>query len=464
MVHVNYMKKSHQINPIHSINLFAQCLIILFKKYSTLRYCFVICFLLISMIYFSPTIYDNRQNNENKYAEVFPTHFFDTNTSRYIPISKFQSPSHRLVLLWTSLFQEYYWHQKAFFNLSTIVSCSAIHKCQFTRDKSKLSQASTVAFHLYDTNRYELLDRRELNIDNQSWVFVTGETPINFYYHNPSFLPYILNQYFDRSISYKYDSPYLIYSPIVKFRILPNETLNLSLPHTVEIDAEHQLNVKSLEPKKKSIVWIVSNCVTFSQREKYVEELKTFIQIDIYGRCGAPCATKNNRQCKMNLNEYYFYLAFENSRCKSYITEKFWNIMTDSNHRIVPIVMGAPEDDYKRMAPKQSYIHVDDYKTPQDLAQYLHHLIDNPKKYLQYLQWREYTKIELRYSLPWAHLLCPLCQMAYDNPLSSTDRLNFSSWYNAKAECHPDDVKMFKKCKQTNLRAWMNMIHGMKCP
>lgn len=37
--------------------------------------------------------------------------------------------------------------------------------------------------------------------------------------------------------------------------------------------------------------------------------------------------------------EYRFYLAFENSNCKEYITEKFF--VTALGHNILPIVMGA---------------------------------------------------------------------------------------------------------------------------
>jgi hypothetical protein len=329
-----------------------------------------------------------------------------------------------------------------------------MYQCQFTRDKRKLSQASVVAFHLYDIKRYQLPERIPSKTGNQSWIFITGESPINFYYQNPSFVPYMLDNYFDQSISYKYDSPFSVFSPIVKPRTLSSD----------EINRERQLNINSLKLKKKPIAWMVSNCITFSQREKYVKELNKFIQIDIYGKCGTPCSNENNRQCQIDLNEYYFYLSFENSRCKSYITEKFWNIISDNTHRLVPIVMGALENDYERIAPKHSYIHVNQYKTPEDLAKYLNYLINNPKEYLIYHQWREHTGIDVSSPRRWMNLLCPLCQMAYETRLSTDTRLNFSSWYNPKTECHHDDVKIFNQCKQATLRLWMSWTHNIKCP
>jgi len=423
---------------------------------------FAIIFLIIFTIWFLYTTYDKPENNEDQYIEPSLTHIFDTNTSAYLPLSKVKQQSHRIVLLWTDLFDNVYWHQELFFNLSTLISCSSMYQCQFTRDRRKLSQASAVAFHLYDINRHHLPERILLKTNNQSWIFVTGESPINFYYQNPSFFPYMLDNYFDRSISYKYDSPFTIFSPIVKSRTLSKKALNLSSPYTDDLQREQQqLNNNSLKYKKKPIAWIVSNCVTFSQREKYVEELKKFIQIDIYGKCGTSCIQDGNRQCKIDLHEYYFYLSFENSRCNSYITEKFWNIISDNTHRLVPIVMGAPENNYERLAPKQSFIHVNKYKTPEDLAKYLNYLMNNPEKYLEYLQWREYTEIESIRSKRWKNLLCPLCQMAYE---TSSTRLNFSSWYNTKTECHRDDVKMFTQCKQANLRVWMSWTHNVICP
>ena len=36
--------------------------------------------------------------------------------------------------------------------------------------------------------------------------------------------------------------------------------------------------------------------------------------------------------------KYKYYLAFENSNCVDYITEKFWDSL---KHKLLPIVMGA---------------------------------------------------------------------------------------------------------------------------
>ena len=61
---------------------------------------------------------------------------------------------------------------------------------------------------------------------------------------------------------------------------------------------------------------------------EYALELSKYINVDIYGPCGKfKCAKSESKKCYGKLNtDYKFYLAFENSNCKDYITEKlYWN-------------------------------------------------------------------------------------------------------------------------------------------
>lgn len=50
--------------------------------------------------------------------------------------------------------------------------------------------------------------------------------------------------------------------------------------------------------------------------------------------------------------------------------------------------MGAHPDDYKNSAPKNSYIHVDDFDSPEKLAEYLLELDGNDEKYNEYFRWK----------------------------------------------------------------------------
>ena len=417
------------------------------KKSLTRRSHFLLAFLVSLMIYgwliVSRSLEKPKESNTPK--------LLPRQTSISVSLPRTNAQSSKLVLLWTDLFHDRNWHQPAFFNASTPISCSENQRCHFTRDREQLAQASAVAFHLYDSTHNELPERHASQTANQTWVFITGESPVNFYYQNPTFFPRLLDNYFDQSISYRHDSPYPIFSGQIKARPSPS------------ID-EARRNRASLKNKTKPIVWMVSNCATFSEREKYVKELRKFIPIDIFGSCGKMCPENEQQQCKVDLNDYYFYLAFENSRCNSYITEKFWKIISDDEHRLVPIVLGAEANDYARIAPKQSYIHVDTYQTPKNLARYLHSLIEQPEEYLRYLQWREQSQIEPISPSRWGHLLCPLCQMAYQAPRSPSTRLQFSSSFNPTVQCQPNDREIFNKCKQATLKVWMSWIHSITCP
>lgn len=40
-----------------------------------------------------------------------------------------------------------------------------------------------------------------------------------------------------------------------------------------------------VKKRQHMAIWIVSNCDTFSKREKYVEELARHIPVKVYGKC-----------------------------------------------------------------------------------------------------------------------------------------------------------------------------------
>jgi len=54
--------------------------------------------------------------------------------------------------------------------------------------------------------------------------------------------------------------------------------------------------------------------------------MKKWIPIDQYGKCSA--GGNCDADCYNNLGiNYKFYLSFENSLCKEYVTEKLWRIL-----------------------------------------------------------------------------------------------------------------------------------------
>jgi glycosyl transferase family 10 (putative fucosyltransferase) len=81
--------------------------------------------------------------------------------------------------------------------------------------------------------------------------------------------------------------------------------------------------------KEKFALVIVSNCKS-KNRMEVINELQKHIPLDVFGKCGKPlpdCGRydANRTKCTQKFGKQYkFYLAFENSNCRHYITEKFF--------------------------------------------------------------------------------------------------------------------------------------------
>jgi len=88
-------------------------------------------------------------------------------------------------------------------------------------------------------------------------------------------------------------------------------------------------------------------------------------------------------------------------------------------HKVVPVVMGARKRDYEAIAPPHSFVHVEDFTGPRQLAAYLHLLATNDTLYNEYHRWREtvWSPVDQRY---W----CRLCAL-----LHWRDDVDYVSWY-----------------------------------
>ncbi|OXA43282.1 Glycoprotein 3-alpha-L-fucosyltransferase A [Folsomia candida] len=133
--------------------------------------------------------------------------------------------------------------------------------------------------------------------------------------------------------------------------------------------------------------------------------------IDLYGRCGT--LTCPEEDCIQFLQRNYkFYLAFENCNCEDYITEKFF--VTGLYNGLVPVVMGATKSDYERRAPPHSFIHVDDFGSPEELANYLLQLDGDEDLYQKYFDWRRNPEtVWTLTSRNQEDFFCRVCGMLY---------------------------------------------------
>ena len=205
-------------------------------------------------------------------------------------------------------------------------------------------------------------------------------------------------------------------------------------------------NIKhqKLDQKAKSASWLVSKCSTPSKREELVELLRKTLEIDTFGRCGLkpllPRTEARLETYKRLLGPYYFYLSFENSRCKDYITEKFYNVLASQS--AIPVVYGPSRVDYEAVAPAHSFIHVEDYDEAATLSDYLHFLERNSTAYSQFFWWTSFYKV--RKTAP----ACSLCR--YLNEVKAGKRKpaerirNFNRYWVAEATCNISNVPWIK--------------------
>lgn len=176
----------------------------------------------------------------------------------------------------------------------------------------------------------------------QKYVFVALESSANFPLGNK------FNNVFNLTWTYKLDSDarlgYIIVRDRYGEKIGPKKDM-----HWLDINKMKPIGKyikRKLRNKNTAAAWFVSNCNATNNRSNYIDKLSTELSllelsIDIYGDCGNYNCTRDDmvQQCFAKIEtDFYFYLAFENSFCEDYVTEKILNAL---EHFSVPVVYGG---------------------------------------------------------------------------------------------------------------------------
>ena len=259
---------------------------------------------------------------------------------------------------------------------------------------------------------------------HQRVVLLTQESPLTMAAMGQDV---VLDNFFNWTMTYKLDSDIqLLYGRV-------NTNSNYS--------QDYNPPKRNGTMKSHQVAWMVSHCGTFSKREDYVAELSKYISIDIYGGCGNLTCARNDEhwisepECYVELaTKYKFYLSFENSICKDYVTEKFFNIL---QHDMVPVVMGGA--DYASIAPPRSYIDALSFNGPKELAEYLHKVGSDERLYAEYFHWKKWWfAVESGVNQMARHAFCDLCAKLH-NPQQVSKVYNKSSlalsWSSATEQC-----------------------------
>lgn len=240
-----------------------------------------------------------------------------------------------------------------------------------------------------------------------------------------------MNNLFNWTVTYRQDSD--IVFTYGRVQHLPHRN---SPVHFIPAKDTSAYSTLSKQKNKRLVAWFASNCNTASKRESYVKELQKYIPVDIYGKCGNgkfTCPLNSNACDKLLDRSYLFYLAFENSMCKDYVTEKLFRVL---DRNIVPVVMGNAN--YTNIAPPNSYINVADFKSPKQLAEFLLDLSKNRSKYASYLAWKADWEVvkEDKVRAKYQHVFCRMCEKLNNSKEPQKVYADMQQWWLEHAQCN----------------------------
>ncbi|XP_029940943.1 alpha-(1,3)-fucosyltransferase 7-like [Salarias fasciatus] len=277
-----------------------------------------------------------------------------------------------------------------------------IPRCRLVDQRSFLSSADVVVFH----NRELMSGHQKLPVDSprpqgQRWAWMSLEAPV----HNGDLRRFA--HMFNMTMSYRRDADI----PIPYGELLPKE-------------ADGQLTEDVPLNKTTLVCWVVSNYNRYQKRSKVYKELKATVDVKVYGRW-----TKKplpSEDLLPTISRCYFYLAFENSLSKDYITEKLWK--NAYLGRAVPVVLGPQLSDYQAVAPPNSFIHVDQFPSVRELGKYLQSLAEDKKHYSDYFNWK--LKWSVKLHTDWRERLCKICPQ-YNRLPEQKVYSDLQAWVNA---------------------------------
>ena len=183
-----------------------------------------------------------------------------------------------------------------------------------------------------------------------------------------------------------------------------------------------------------------------------MKEMQRHINIDIYGKPGScdkiPGFKPRTDLCDGSMNqegsecfqkfygEYRYLLAFENAVCDWYISEKIGRAL---NHGILPIALGPLIHHYNKLLPEGSFLHVDNFTSPHELAKHISKLDANHTLYDSYFAWRVHYELK---SQPLQndkdilqHVWCEICKRLWRVPHVQDTFYNISQFWSGERQC-----------------------------
>ena len=299
----------------------------------------------------------------------------------------------KVILFWDKFYAREDFYYGLGFKTPFLTHKCSVYNCELTNNRSRLDESDVVVVSYMNPIK-NIPEKRKVE---QEWIGVIIESPANISPDSHT------NGLIHSMISFRRDSQFLSHYAYESELVWG-------------LNAEFNETEDFLKKKPDFAAAIISNCHDKVNRLQYIEQMKKYAPVDVYGLCGIPCPNQFMNgtsagwdNCKEVISERYkFYLAFENSFCKDYITEKFFIAL---RYNIIPVVMGI--GDYHEHIPKSGFINVLDFKSPKELTDYLLYLSKNATAYNSYFKWKRFVKREPRGVI--AHEICDICIKAHLN-------------------------------------------------
>jgi len=358
--------------------------------------------------------FNTSQNLKTNEAMTNRTKHVNTSSIKFGPIVKAERENVIRFLSWTI---KYYAFPHWFENLGRepFKACNTPIPCEYTEDRALYNTSDIILIHPFYVTRKEHMPK--YRFPHQKLLFFEQEAPSRCRFNMKRY-----DSWFNVTCTYTSDAdivaPYGVclpnrdtirdnpgsITPYIRQLYGPSAE---SAPWLSVVETIQRSHNRAAD-KSRLVAWMVSNCYTPSRRATYVKLLKRHIAVDIYGKCGTMTCPHGDESCDIRMKTYKFYLAFENSLCPEYITEKVWRALEQG---VVPIVLGGA--DYNTYLPKHSYINVKDFTSPSELAKYLKVLDLNDTLYNEYFDWtKSYT---CHSDVPATSLACNMCRHANEN-------------------------------------------------
>ncbi|XP_019957928.2 alpha-(1,3)-fucosyltransferase 7 [Paralichthys olivaceus] len=275
-----------------------------------------------------------------------------------------------------------------------------ISHCFLTDNPAAFDTADVVVFHHQEISRgMSSLPLHLHRPASQHWVWMSMEPPVN----NVKLKQF--NGIFNWTMSYRRDA-------------------DISIPYGQTILQGDEQHFQAAPNRSCLVSWVVSRYQPHQARSEVYQSLKKYIPIEVYGRwTNKPLSDK---KLLPTIAKCLFYLSFENSEAKDYISEKFWRNAFQAG--AIPVVLGPSRETYEALAPPQSFIHVADFRSTADLAAYLKYVAQDRQIYEGYFQWHHTHRIKTY--TDWRERLCQIC-VKYPSLPANRVYQDLESWVNS---------------------------------